>query len=702
MRNTLFLLLFCTFALFGKTIESDEDFTILAKKTSKEKSTITAEENVVIFSKSYYITADYAKYNQLTGELELGGNVNILKNNEEHFISNKTYLDLDDDIIEQKSSFMINGDTKIWLNSNSFDTNGSEYELGISTLSSCDCDDPDWSLRFSSGSYNSESMWVNTFNTRLYIKNTPVFYTPYFGFSANKKRRTGLLPPTMGISSDEGFLYAQPFFIAPEKNWDLELVPQVKTKRSMGMYAYYRYIDTQYSKLKIKTGYIKEKSDYVNKYDLINNKHYGWNIYYERDKLFSKDDHQDGLLVDVHDMNDIEYKNLEVVNKKETYNKLIESKLNYFYKTGSMFYGSYFRYYLDSSKTTNRDTLQQLPEIQIHSFSKDILIDSLFYSADIQYKNLTREEDITAHRYDINIPITLHFTLFDDYLNLSFKEEIVGSKILYGQDGNKDYKNGKYLQAKHMVSLTTDLIKPYKGYIHTINFAADLTIPSGTHKTGDLYGINTTSSDLSPFPVNEVEKNLAFSLNHSLYDKNSLKQIVNQKIKQSILYDNENDKDELSNLEHQISFYLDFAEASNRLLYNHQDDEIIESSSLLKMNHKDSYLEYSHYKSKDTPNSYMENSESQSIKVGTDFMRYYSIYYKEDYNIKEKISNNKQYYFGINKKCWSAGIKFEDSLVAAATTTSKALRQDIIYLQFELKPVGGMSNLKYSKEPKPE
>ena len=54
-------------------------------------------------------------------------------------------------------------------------------------------------------------MWFNMYNARLYIYDIPVFYTPYFGYSLDTTRQTGLLMPSVGISSDEGFYYEQPF-----------------------------------------------------------------------------------------------------------------------------------------------------------------------------------------------------------------------------------------------------------------------------------------------------------------------------------------------------------------------------------------------------------------------------------------------------------------------------------------------------------
>ncbi len=158
--------------------------------------------------------------------------------------------------------------------------------LDEAILSSCDCIDPDWSIRVSSADYDTEDKWINAYNPRLYIKDIPVLYTPYLGFSTNKERRTGLLIPTLGYSKSEGGSYSQPIFYAPKDNYDLELIPQYRAKRGSGMYAYFRYADSIDSVFRISGGYFNEVKEYKEEFDLRNEEHYGIDIDYTRRKSF--------------------------------------------------------------------------------------------------------------------------------------------------------------------------------------------------------------------------------------------------------------------------------------------------------------------------------------------------------------------------------------------------------------------------------
>ncbi|RLA72595.1 MAG: hypothetical protein DRG78_23645, partial [Epsilonproteobacteria bacterium] len=45
----------------------------------------------------------------------------------------------------------------------------------------------------------------------------------------------------------------------------------------------------------------------------------------------------------------------------------------------------------------------------------------------------------------------------------------------------------------------------------------------------------------------------------------------------------------------------------------------------------------------------------------------------------------KEYIFNIDKKCWAIDFKLIDSLVATNTTNNSVLRQNILYMELNLK-----------------
>src|SRR5574344_1716211 len=439
-----------------------EKLQLVTKDVDTKNNIITAVGDVVAYSPTYYLSSDKMVYDKDREILELFDNVLIIKDNKIQTQSNYAYVDMKNDIINQI-----------------------------------------WSIRSSSSDYDTEAMWMNTYNPRLYIKNVPVFYLPYFGFPTDTTRRTGLLLPTMGYSSSEGFLYSQPIFIAPPYNYDIELIPQIRTQRGYGSYANFRYADSPDSMLNLKTGYFKEFNNYRIEEKLENSEHYGLDIDYERKNIFStKKDHQDGIFSSITYLNDVEYITLNEDDNLGT-NKKVESKVNYFYNTPEYYGGVYGKYYKKVGtkeigttgkyeQESNKDTLQELPQIQLHSYNKELFLENLIYSIDTRVQNLTREEGLSAKIYDITVPLSYSINILDDYMYVGVDNRTILSRYEYNNNSNNNlkYEDGTLLQNITSFKVGADLIKPYEDYIHTVNLSASYDIAENIKKDGDLYGIN--------------------------------------------------------------------------------------------------------------------------------------------------------------------------------------------------------------------
>jgi len=669
---------------------SEEKYQIVANNINAKENIITAHGDVIIFSESYYITAQKVIYDKDNETFELFDDVVVLKDNALQTNSNYAFMDMKNEDSNQHPLLMLDKDSLLWINSSKSNKKASDVDFESSILSSCDCDDPDWSIKFSSGNYDIDDQWIQTYNNRLYIGSAPVFYVPYFAFPTDNTRRTGLLLPTIGQSSSEGFLYAQPIYYAPTDDFDAEFIPQIRSKRGYGLYSYFRYADSPYSTFYFSGGIFQEKDSYFDEKSLKHQKHFGYTINYKRDNLFSSNlDHQDGLLIDIDWINDIEYKNVEDDGHRKSYEKKIESKINYFYKTPKYYTGAYFRHYLDTSLESNKSTLQQLPQLQAHSFSQPFLLDKLMYSADAQLTHYTRDEGSNAERVDLSVPIYYSFSLMDDYLKLTLKNETTSSHLLYSNTTNQ-YDNGNYIENKSIITLGTDLLKPYENYMHTLNFNTDITLPNTLVEDGDLYGINNSNSELDSFSVVKSKKTIAFSLNHSLYDNEDLRQIINHKIKQSIIYD-EFDKSRLSDFENDITFNYILGQITNKIIYSQEDNTLTQSSTGLTFKYDDYFFNASYYMSKDTPSSGKENLESYTFKTGLEFFRDYTLSYEQDYNIETQLRSREALVLNIDDKCWSLDIEYKKELLASSSTTSSSPTQnDVVYLTFTLKELGGV------------
>ncbi len=698
MHKTLLILPILLGSLYSKDFQK-EKLQILSNDLNSKDNIVIAKGDVVIFSPKYYISAQKVIYDKENGTLELFDDVVILKDNIIQTQSDYAFVDLNDESVTENPILLLDNKSQLWVTSHDANKEKDSYHFKDSIMSSCDCIDPAWNIRFSSADYDTKDQWLNAYNARLYIKNIPVMYTPYIGFSTDKTRRTGLLRPTVGYSSSEGFLYSQPIFIAPADNYDVELIPQVRLNRGYGMYAYYRYADSPDSILKIGSGYFKEKDDYVKENSLRNDNHFGWNIDYLRNNLFSGNDSEDGLYASIKWLNDIEYYNLEDSSQRDSsVERKVESKVNYYYKNSDYYFGTYLRHYMDTNLDSNKTTLQQLPQVQLHSFSDNLFFDKLLYSADLQTTNYTRQTGIDAVKTDLNVPISYSFSMFDDYLRVILQEEVSVSKINYS-NANGNYKNATFIENRHKVTLNTNLVKKYDTGIHTINFNTDFVIPNVVKSEGDIYPLTNTSSELSPFPLSKTTKTITFSLNQSWTDLEDLKEIINHKISQSIIYDDFNNT-ELGDLENEIRYNYFLGSISNRIVYSNLDNKLTESSTSFSFNYENYFFNATHYMSKNTPNSGKEDLESYSLNTGFTFYKDYKFTYEENYNIEEKLRNKQAFILGVNDKCWSLDLSYIKEITPSSSTIRNSKRQDIVFLELTLKPIGGLKQQYTVKEDK--
>ncbi|WP_241894675.1 LPS assembly protein LptD, partial [Helicobacter pylori] len=63
--------------------------------------------------------------------------------------------------------------------------------------------------------------------------------------NASNKRTTGFLYPEFGTSNLDGFIYLQPFYLAPKNSWDMTFTPQIRYKRGFGLNFEARYINSK-------------------------------------------------------------------------------------------------------------------------------------------------------------------------------------------------------------------------------------------------------------------------------------------------------------------------------------------------------------------------------------------------------------------------------------------------------------------------
>ncbi|MDO5045496.1 LPS-assembly protein LptD [Campylobacter sp.] len=706
-----FILIFSFLTLFAA-----QDFELLADDVKREGNIVTAENNVLVYSSEYLISADKAVYNQEKRILELFGNVNVMRGDDEVSRCGYAKIDLNSKDSSYEALFMMNRDMEVWMQSDESESNAKYYQTNGSIVSSCNVQDPDWSIKFSSGKLNKQSKFLHLYNPVFYLGKAPVFYLPYFGFSTDTKRRTGLLPPEFGYSRSGGFFYRQPIYIAEYNSWDIELNPQIRTNRGSGIYATFRFADSAYSKGSISMGEFWDKDSYrqreisknSNRLPLKNKTHKGIELKYERDRLVKhliSEDLQEGLWIDATKLNDIDYINLKSrKNRDSGENSLVTSKFNYFISSDKHYLGAYARYYIDTakvgSKNENKDTLQEYPSFQYHKYTDSIILPNLLYSLDLYSHNYTRKIGVEAVQYEFKMPVSFHVPLVSEYLNFSYYHDLYATQVnysnkIYRPTGDED-KSASYMESAHKFSLHTDLAKAYESFYHSVNLGADYTL-RGYHD-GSLPDVHEMSEDDENVYVYDMLGRKYQNFIGSQHTKDEISGRLTQYffndegrkyLRHTISQGYYTKKSEYSNLKNIIGFYpLKNLSFYNRLEYSHRHKyfEKIQSG----MNYSNEYFGTNLWHTFERKSE----QEKQNFFYGSGFInlpRQYKLIGGLQYDLEK--SYTRQWRLGVahNRKCWNYSVFYEQEIEPITTTSGSASKKSKgVYFMINFYPMGGI------------
>jgi len=709
-------LLFLFLSLFVSVYASDK-VEIFASKMSSDGDIVKASRGVTVVYKKYFITADSAVYDRNSSELELFDNIRVNQGKAYKILGKYAKLNIAQKEKFFKPFYMSDRETRVWMSANDAKSTENLMDINDGTLSGCDPVDPIWKIEFSSSDYNSDSKWMNLYNARLYIDDMPIFYMPYFGFSLDTTRRSGLLMPSFGYSSNEGTYYEQPIYIAINNWWDLELKPQVRTQRGQGVYQTFRFADSPTSRGKFSSGYFKESGDYYKENNLQNDSHYGFSFKYDNNDFVNQwlgmnFEGQSGIYADISSMNDVDYINLSSndVRNNSTATQVL-SRINMFYSTDTNYFGTYFKYYQDLTLSNNDDTIQKLPTLQYHYYLDTILEDHLLYSVDIRSNNLTRAINKTAIQTDINIPVTLQTSLFDEYMNISYRANLYMQHSSFGGSEqntslSNEYSDGYILRNFHTLAVNTQLTRAYEDFSHVISFGVSYN-KAGTQSTSGYYLDNeeicaNKQNQNDPrcefYNISDIQEEAQIDFIEYLYDEEA-KEILYHRLAQRIAYGNiDNRYGELENeLNYRVTDYLTFY---NNMFYNYEEASFSRVFNQVSANKFGINLALSHLY-KDTFLPATVNTPKYTSYL-TSTLRYtydnhYSFSALYNYDAISKNAKTQEIGFMYKKRCWDFGIRYsENRRPILSNNATSFIDERYIYFTILLKPLmqaNGSSNI---------
>ncbi len=106
---------------------------------------------------------------------------------------------------------------------------------------------PDWILRAASMSLDYEEDVGVAQGAVLSFKGLPILPVPYLSFPLSDQRKSGFLPPTIGLDNVNGFELTVPYYWNIAPNRDAKFSPTLMTKRGVNLGAEFRYLEANYS-----------------------------------------------------------------------------------------------------------------------------------------------------------------------------------------------------------------------------------------------------------------------------------------------------------------------------------------------------------------------------------------------------------------------------------------------------------------------
>jgi LPS-assembly protein len=326
---------------------------------------------------------------------------------------------------------------------------------------------------------------------------------------------------------------------------------------------------------------------------------------------------------------------------------------------------------------------------------------------DVKSNNIRRQINNKVVQTDINAPVTLQSSFFDDYLTASYTANLYMQHSAFsGKDGRTDfeYRDGYYARYYHTMSLASQLTKPYENITHTMAFEL-LYNRSGWSQDSGFYADNEEyCSDMANavdpdynarcefYNITNIDNAAQIQFTQYLFDKQA-RQILYHRMAQRISYaPNASRYGELENeLDYKITSYLSFY---NNMFYNYDKygfSKIFNKVTLhgygVALNL--SYLYRDRFIDPQTESDPLRYTRYLTSSVTYEYDRHYSFSGLYNYDLETKTKKSMSVGFMYKKRCWDFGIKYrEDNRpVLLQNGESASIYDRYIYVTVILKPL---------------
>lgn len=452
------ILFFISPAYAGEAVDISADHL----EYSSETNTYIAKGSAKIIFDDTILSADEIHLNNDTSDAVATGNVQY-EAAEAVIKTDRLEMNLKTKLGTLGKSYIYYKDHNYHINAERITKTGDKvFVLENASLTTCEADPPDWNFISDQITIQQHKNLVAK-GTSLHVNETPVLYTPYFWAPLTDSRLTGLLMPSLGYSSKNGYYYKQGFFWAIRADQDATFYLDYYADKGLAKGIDYRYALTPEANGEI---WIYHARDNNPDRDLFEFKSYhNHKLPYDTSsylKVHTVNRFDYYTAIDSTSQNRISLKSWDKgqfgSSSEESLQKYLESNLHIskeFQAGRTYFLGQYKR----SLEGDSSSIPQNLPEIGL--IINTMSIGPASFNMSAKGINFWRDDGQRGQRLDINPNVSLSFGRL---VNLTQKISLRETAYYLTNPSLTKYRTVFDLST----TLTTKLFKKYPSYIHIV------------------------------------------------------------------------------------------------------------------------------------------------------------------------------------------------------------------------------------------
>ncbi|MEK7774004.1 MAG: LPS assembly protein LptD [Deltaproteobacteria bacterium] len=433
----------------------------------KETGTYFANGNVVITQDSTTLTADSVAVDMDLGVATASGNFMVMDEGGNLLTGESLQMD-----IEEKTAVITHGRIfykaqNIYITGEPIKKTGPEsYSAMDATFTTCDCKEgeaPVWSF-YAPDARVVVGEFLTGKNGLFYVKETPVFYFPYFSVPVKRERQSGFLPPRPGYSRLKGLFIDNSYFWAIAKNMDATFYLDIDSTRGVGEGAEFRYIRNRTSSGEMYFYHFDENdidrvrefrngADNLSRPESADNNR--WRFSLSHNELLP---YGFNLRAGINIVSDDEYF-LDFGKGTARSLESIESNVSLSKSWGVYSLVAQWRFFNNLLTADDSSTLQKLPEVTFNGADGKIPGTPFYISFGSSFINFSRTEGGTGQRIDMQPRVSLPLSP-GGYFDLTPSISPRATLYMAGEDAPGEYFDRYLYEAK--VDMTTTFARLFK------------------------------------------------------------------------------------------------------------------------------------------------------------------------------------------------------------------------------------------------